>query len=87
MPTFPGLRPDPDLLLARVLGEERQKKRGTLKIFLGYIAGVGKTYEMLLAARLRQQEGVNVFIGYVETHGRRETDALLEGLPSSPGKP
>ncbi len=50
----PEYRPDPDLLLARVQGEERQKHRGKLKIFLGYIAGVGKTYEMLKAAHLRR---------------------------------
>ncbi len=56
-------RPDPDTLLARVQGEERLKHRGKLKIFLGYIAGVGKTYEMLKAAHLRQAEGIDVRIG------------------------
>jgi two-component system sensor histidine kinase KdpD len=81
-----GTRPDPDVLLARVLGEERQKHRGKLKIILGYVAGVGKTYEMLKAAHLRQQEGIDVRIGYVETHGRAETDALLAGLPVIPRK-
>ena len=79
-------RPDPDLLLARVLNEERQKKRGKLKIFLGYVAGVGKTYEMLNAAHLRKKEGVNVQIGYIETHGRAETEALLAGLTFIPRK-
>ncbi len=79
-------RPDPDTLLARVQGEERQKSRGKLKIFLGYIAGVGKTYEMLQAAHLRRREGVDVRIGYVETHGRYETDALLAGLTEIPRK-
>ena len=79
-------RPDPDTLLARVQGEERQKPRGKLKIFLGYIAGVGKTYEMLQAAHLRRREGVDVRIGYVETHGRAETDALLAGLTVIPRK-
>lgn len=79
-------RPDPDLLLARVQGEERQKHRGKLKIFVGYVAGVGKTYEMLRAAHLRKQEGIDVKIGYIETHGRPETDALLEGLPIIPRK-
>ncbi len=74
-------RPDPDTLLARVQGEERQKSKGKLKIFLGYIAGVGKTYGMLTAAHLRKNEGIDVQIGYVETHGRAETEALLEGLP------
>jgi two-component system sensor histidine kinase KdpD len=79
-------RPDPDLLLARVKGEERRKHRGKLKIFLGYIAGVGKTYEMLRAAHLRRSEGVDVRAGYVETHGRPETEALLEGLATIPRK-
>jgi two-component system sensor histidine kinase KdpD len=81
-----GYRPDPDTLLARVQGEERRKHRGKLKIFLGYIAGVGKTYGMLLAAQLRQAEGIDVRAGYVETHGRPETEALLEGLASIPRK-
>src|SRR5271157_4029945 len=79
-------RPDPDLLLERVLGEERRKKRGKLKIFLGYIAGVGKTYEMLSDAHHRSNEGIDVKIGYVETHGRKETDILIEGLPVIPRK-
>jgi len=79
-------RPDPDTLLAHVQGEERQKHRGKLKIFLGYIAGVGKTYEMLEAAHLRKNEGVDVKIGYIETHGRAETEALVEGLLVIPRK-
>ncbi len=79
-------RPDPDTLLAHIQGEERQKNRGKLKIFLGYIAGVGKTYEMLHSAHLRKHEGINVQIGYVETHGRAETEALLEGLIIIPRK-
>jgi two-component system sensor histidine kinase KdpD len=76
----PDARPDPDLLLARVKGEERRKNRGKLKIFIGYIAGVGKTYEMLRAAHIRRSEGVDVKAGYVETHSRPETEELLEGL-------
>jgi two-component system sensor histidine kinase KdpD len=79
-------RPDPDTLLAHVQGEERQKHRGKLKIFLGYIAGVGKTYEMLQAAHLRRRESIDVRIGYVETHNRPETDALLAGLTIIPRK-
>jgi two-component system sensor histidine kinase KdpD len=82
----PERRPDPDILLARVQGEDRQKHRGKLKIFLGYIAGVGKTYQMLRAAHLRRNEGIDVRIGYVETHGRPETEALLEGLTVIPRK-
>jgi two-component system sensor histidine kinase KdpD len=82
----PELRPDPDALLARVQGEEWQKHRGKLKIFLGYVAGVGKTYGMLKAAHLRKHEGIDVKIGYIETHGRPETEALLEGLDAIPRK-
>ncbi len=80
------LRPDPDLLLARVQEEERRKHRGKLKIFLGYAAGVGKTYEMLKAAHQRKEEGIDVKAGYVETHGRPETEVLLEGLYVIPRK-
>jgi two-component system, OmpR family, sensor histidine kinase KdpD len=86
MVTEPQTRPDPDLLLARVREEERHKNRGKLKIFLGYVAGVGKTYEMLAAAHLRKNEGVDVQIGYVETHGRPETEVLLYGLTLIPRK-
>jgi two-component system sensor histidine kinase KdpD len=80
------LRPDPDLLLARVQEEERRRKRGRLKIFLGYAAGVGKTYAMLKAAHLRKDEGIDIRVGYVETHARPETEALLEGLALIPRK-
>ena len=79
-------RPDPDTLLVRVTETERQKHRGKLKIFLGYIAGVGKTYEMLRAAHLRKDECIDVKIGYIETHGRIETEALVSGLPVIPRK-
>ncbi|MDD1712503.1 MAG: sensor histidine kinase KdpD [Methanoregulaceae archaeon] len=82
----PDTRPDPDLLLARVREEERHQNRGKLKIFLGYVAGVGKTYEMLAAAHLRKNEGIDVQIGYVETHGRPETEVLLDGLTLIPRK-
>ena len=86
MVTSPECRPDPDTLLAHVQGEERCRNRGKLKIFLGYIAGVGKTYEMLKAAHLRRKQGIDLRIGYVETHDRPETDALLDGLPLIPRK-
>jgi two-component system sensor histidine kinase KdpD len=72
-------RPNPDELLARVKAEEEQRKRGRLKIFLGYAPGVGKTYTMLEAARQRKKD-TDVVVAYVETHGRAETEALLEGL-------
>ncbi len=77
-------RPNPDELLARVQAEERQQARGKLRIFLGYAAGVGKTFAMLEAAHQRQAEGVDVVIGYVETHGRLETETLVEGLEVIP---
>ncbi len=77
-------RPDPDALLARVQAEEAQKARGKLKIFLGYAAGVGKTYAMLEAARSRKAEGIDVVVAVVETHGRAETEALLTGLEIVP---
>ncbi len=73
-------RPDPDALLARVQEEERQKVRGKLKIFLGYAAGVGKTYAMLEAAQSRKADGIDVVVAVIETHGRVETEALLPGL-------
>ena len=57
-------RPNPDDLLARIQAEELKDKRGRLKIFLGYAAGVGKTYAMLEAAHQRQLEGVDVVVGY-----------------------
>ncbi len=77
-------RPNPDELLARLQSEEEHAKRGKLKIFLGYVAGVGKTYAMLEAAHERRDEGVDVVVGYVETHGRKETEALLSGLDLIP---
>ncbi len=75
-------RPDPDQLLNLLKDEEHKKerKRGYLKIFLGYVAGVGKTYRMLTEARLLKQKGHDVITGIVETHQRAETEALLDGL-------
>ena len=64
------IRPNPDELLARVQAEEARQAHGRLKIFLGYAAGVGKTYAMLEAAHQRRDEDMDVVIGYVETHGR-----------------
>jgi two-component system, OmpR family, sensor histidine kinase KdpD len=69
-------RPSPEALLAAA----NQEGRGRLKIFLGAAPGVGKTYEMLLAAQAKRRDGVDVVIGIVEAHGRRETEALCEGL-------
>jgi two-component system sensor histidine kinase KdpD len=79
-------RPNPDELLAQVKAEEEQKKRGKLKIFLGYCAGVGKTFSMLEAARLQKEEK-DVVVAYVETHGRPETEALLKDLEIIPRRP
>ncbi len=79
-------RPDPDALLAQVKKGEKEAERGRLKVFLGACAGVGKTYAMLEAARLRRGEGGDVVVGLVETHGRHETEALLEGLELLPRK-
>jgi two-component system, OmpR family, sensor histidine kinase KdpD len=76
-------RPNPDELLTQIKAEEEQKKRGKLKIFLGYAPGVGKTYTMLEAARLRKKD-TDVVIAVVETHGRVETEALLEDLEVIP---
>ncbi|HEY7001664.1 MAG TPA: sensor histidine kinase KdpD [Candidatus Udaeobacter sp.] len=77
-------RPDPDALLARMKREETAASRGRLKIFFGMSPGVGKTYAMLQAARQKQADGCEVVIGIVETHGRKETEALLEGMPIMP---
>jgi two-component system sensor histidine kinase KdpD len=79
-------RPDPDALLAQVQAEEVRARRGKLKIFFGATAGVGKTYAMLEAARRKKAEGLEVVVGYVEPHGRGETERLLEGLESIPHK-
>ncbi len=77
-------RPDPDVLLERVKQEEARGARGKLKIFFGAAPGVGKTYAMLEAARERRAEGIEVVVGLVETHGRPETEALLDGLGALP---
>lgn len=77
-------RPDPDALLASLQSQRTRASRGKLKVFFGMCPGVGKTYAMLLAARQRQAEGLEVVIGVVETHGRKETIALLDGLPIVP---
>ena len=77
-------RPDPDELLARVQQQEARRSRGKLKIFFGAAPGVGKTYAMLEAARARRAEGLDVVVGWVETHGRKETEVLLRGLEVMP---
>ena len=79
-------RPDPDALLRRVQAEEAEQVRGKLKVFFGATAGVGKTYAMLQAAHEQQRDGIDVMIGWVETHGRAETEALVQGLPVLPSR-
>jgi two-component system sensor histidine kinase KdpD len=76
-------RPDPDALLA----EARKAGRGRLKVFLGMSPGVGKTYEMLAQAQRREAEGRDVVVGLVETHGRKDTEALTAGLEILARKP
>ncbi len=77
-------RPSPDLLLEHVKKEEERKGEGKLKVFFGAAPGVGKTFAMLVAARQKQGEGSDTAVGIVETHGRPETEALLEGLEVMP---
>ncbi len=78
------IRPSPEAMLKLAQAEEAQAGQGRLKVFLGYAAGVGKTYAMLEAARQRRHDGRDVVVGYVESHGRSETDALLTGLELLP---
>ncbi len=80
-------RPDPDQLLEQLKTEEARGRRGRLRIFFGAVAGVGKTYAMLEAAQRAQAAGTKVLVGYVEPHGRVDTERLLEGLPRLPTLP
>ena len=77
-------RPDPDAILSEI--NRKENKQGKLKIFLGYAPGVGKTYTMLLEAHSLKSRGIDVVVGYVETHKRAETNALIEGLELIPRK-
>jgi two-component system, OmpR family, sensor histidine kinase KdpD len=77
-------RPDPDSLLALAKAEEERELRGKLKVFFGATAGVGKTFAMLQAAQELKRRGAEVVVGWVETHGRKETEALLAGLEILP---
>jgi two-component system sensor histidine kinase KdpD len=83
---MPDRRPDPDALLASIRRSEAKATRGRLKVFFGMAPGVGKTYAMLQAARKAHAEGMDVVVALVETHGREETQLLLEGLPVVPRK-
>lgn len=77
-------RPTPEDMLARAAEEEARAHRGRLKVFLGACPGVGKTYTMLEAAIAKRALGLDVVIGWVETHGRTNTDALAQKLPRLP---
>src|SRR5450631_4625625 len=78
-------RPSPDALLEAARRE--QSHAGRLRIFVGAAPGVGKTYQMLETARAKVKAGADVMVGVVETHGRKETQALLDGLEIIPRKP
>ena len=78
------IRTNPDDILKRIQEEEKGKKRGHLKIFFGYAAGVGKTYAMLKAAHAAKRRGIDVVVGYVEPHARPQTAQLLDGLEIIP---
>ncbi|MFJ1301125.1 DUF4118 domain-containing protein [Pseudomonadota bacterium AL_CKDN230030165-1A_HGKHYDSX7] len=78
------LRPDPDQLLKRLNHAEAQARQGRLRIYFGASAGVGKTYAMLVGARAQLAQGADVVAGLVETHGRKETAALMQGLEALP---
>jgi two-component system sensor histidine kinase KdpD len=80
----PEQRPSPDALLEAARRENDQA--GRLKIFVGAAPGVGKTYEMLQSAHAKRKAGADVVVGVVETHGRAETEALLQGLEVLPRK-
>ncbi len=79
-------RPDPDAILASLKNDEEKNKKGRLNIFFGMCAGVGKTYTMLQVAQAEKLKGIDIIIGYVETHNRQETVQLTEGLEIIPRK-
>lgn len=79
-------RLDPDALLKMIQADQKSESSGKLRLFLGMSAGVGKTYAMLKAAHQKKNEGVDIVVGVVETHGRSETASLLEGLEIIPRK-
>src|SRR5262245_46156315 len=81
---MPSERPDPDRLLAEVNAAAERETRGRLKVFFGANAGVGKPFSMLAAAQALRRAGTDVVVGLLETHGRAETAAMLEGLEQTP---
>jgi two-component system, OmpR family, sensor histidine kinase KdpD len=79
-------RPNPDELLASIKLDEEKSKQGKLKIFFGMCAGVGKTYTMLQAAQIDKTKDIDIVIGYIETHNRKETEDLTLGFEFIPRK-
>src|SRR5580658_5502523 len=79
-------RPDPTKLLHRVQEEERREKRGKLKIYLGAAPGVGKTHEMLNDALQERTHGLDVVIGVVESHGRKDIEKMRQYFDDIPRK-
>lgn len=79
-------RQNPDVLLKAIHDESENSTRGHLKIFFGYAAGVGKTYAMLQAAHTAKEQGIDVVLGYIESHERPQTKALVSGLEQIPNK-
>jgi two-component system sensor histidine kinase KdpD len=77
-------RPDPDALLRLLKRKQERDEEAKLKIFFGMCAGVGKTYAMLQSAHEEKRKGLDIAVGYVETHGRVETEALVQGLEIIP---
>ena len=73
--------PEQEKNTTRFIDLIRKSRRGKFKVYIGMSAGVGKTYRMLQEARTLLRNGVDVKIGYIETHGRKETQDLMEGLP------
>lgn len=76
----------PDEILASIKASEAKEARGSLKVFFGMAPGVGKTYAMLEAAQLELKKGTNILVGVVETHGREDTQRILDGMPLLPRK-
>lgn len=79
-------RKNPDEILKKIKESEIKEKKGKLRIFFGMAAGVGKTYQMLESAHIAKKEGHNIIIGYIETHRRKDTENISQGLPIIPRK-
>jgi two-component system sensor histidine kinase KdpD len=77
-------RQDPDKILKRVQAEESKKRSGKLKIYLGAAPGVGKTYTMLQDAQEKRKQGLDVVVGVIESHGRKDIEGLIQGLEILP---